>query len=437
MEEYYYSSTHIAGHTAEASKIRGPVQTGAGIGERAPAFPIQGDNVEVVTGGLIDLITAIKASTRPKETKYGTEPEARAKRRALLVGVQYELWSKKSSSSWGTLPSTPYDVLRIYNMLRDQGYQEPNFRILVEGIVSDDRCTPTKSNIMEGLEWLVQGAQPGDYRYFHFSGHGDAFETTKEVGKEARRIPGGRFAPGKDDPERISFGSKKSDQINKRIKEQEINEGDITYYNEALVTTYSTPLHELTDPVERENYNRVRDEDLNAVFAKLPEGCIITVQLTRLWLKANLMLSFLRRPDHPRYNNLKLLGSGFRGRLLGSNEETTLQGPLSKLPGDESLNKVTVEDGKVLRDGTLDKRAIFIDVLAPLDQGALSPSRRGKVDTDVERNAMTIGLPRVIRKVLLDNHTPPRNYVLPPRINQIEKLPSNEASRDNIKATMV
>jgi hypothetical protein len=31
---------------------------------------------------------------------------------------------------------------------------------------------PTKRNIEQGLRWLVQGAQPGDCLFFHFSGHG-------------------------------------------------------------------------------------------------------------------------------------------------------------------------------------------------------------------------------------------------------------------------
>jgi uncharacterized caspase-like protein len=32
--------------------------------------------------------------------------------------------------------------------------------------------SPTKSNIMKGLQWLVAGAVPGDALFFHFSGHG-------------------------------------------------------------------------------------------------------------------------------------------------------------------------------------------------------------------------------------------------------------------------
>lgn len=405
--------------------MRAPLHATAGTDSGAPTFPIQANNVKGVTDDLTDLIRAIDASTRPKKPEYEIEPKARATRRALLIGVQYKVWPKDSSSSWGPLPSTPYDVLRIYNMLRAQGYQESNFRILVEGIVSDHRCTPTKSHIMEGLQWLVQDAQHGDHRYFHFSGHGDAFETTKEVGKEARRIPRGHFVLRKDDFDRMGPNSDKTIERNKRITDQDAKEEELTYYNEAFVTTYLAPLHGITDPVEQENYNRVRDEELNAVFAELPKGCTITTTLD--CCHSGRMIN----------NNLKLLGSGFRGRLLGSSEETIAQGPLSQLPHDKSLNGVSVEDGKVLRDGTLDQRAIVIDILAPLGQKAPNITPQRKVDTDVERNASTTGPARVIRKALLENRIPPRNYVLPPRISPTEKLPANEASRDRIKATMM
>merc|ERR1719160_323288 len=31
---------------------------------------------------------------------------------------------------------------------------------------------PTRQGILNGLRWLVQGVQPGDALFFHFSGHG-------------------------------------------------------------------------------------------------------------------------------------------------------------------------------------------------------------------------------------------------------------------------
>lgn len=31
---------------------------------------------------------------------------------------------------------------------------------------------PTKANILTTMKWLVDGAQPGDSLFFHYSGHG-------------------------------------------------------------------------------------------------------------------------------------------------------------------------------------------------------------------------------------------------------------------------
>ncbi|CAE7208495.1 unnamed protein product [Rhizoctonia solani] len=74
-------------------------------------------------------------------------------------------------------------------MLLKHGYEQGNIRILVAraGNTTQYKCQPTKKNIMKSLAWLVQGARKGDYRYFHFSGHGEVFESS--TGKVAREIP--------------------------------------------------------------------------------------------------------------------------------------------------------------------------------------------------------------------------------------------------------
>lgn len=37
-------------------------------------------------------------------------------------------------------------------------------------------CQPTKENILRAMNWLVQGCQPNDSLFFHFSGHGGQTE---------------------------------------------------------------------------------------------------------------------------------------------------------------------------------------------------------------------------------------------------------------------
>lgn len=80
-------------------------------------------------------------------------------KKAVLVGINY--------------PGTPHslrgcvnDVMAVSEMLtRRYGFQSHHKRMLT------DR-EATTNNIKQRLEWLVQGARPGDVLYFHYSGHG-------------------------------------------------------------------------------------------------------------------------------------------------------------------------------------------------------------------------------------------------------------------------
>merc|ERR1712129_317916 len=55
--------------------------------------------------------------------------------------------------------------------IKTRGFQASNIRFLAD----DQRCPnlrPTRKNIIEGMQWLVEGAQPNDSLFFHYSGHG-------------------------------------------------------------------------------------------------------------------------------------------------------------------------------------------------------------------------------------------------------------------------
>lgn len=80
-------------------------------------------------------------------------------KKALLVGINYPGTSH-------ALRGCVNDVLIMSNLLSKQyGFRTKDKRMLT------DRSATT-ANIMERLEWLVDGAKPGDVLYFHFSGHG-------------------------------------------------------------------------------------------------------------------------------------------------------------------------------------------------------------------------------------------------------------------------
>ncbi|CAE6530727.1 unnamed protein product [Rhizoctonia solani] len=168
-----------------------------------------------------------------------------AQRRALLVAIQYEADARLDAHH---LPSTPNDILSIYNMLVKRGYEASNIRILSEGFVKNLSSNPTKRNLQLSLEWLVEGAQPGDYRYFHFSGHGVAFENKSGQGKVARVIPESLADRKADDSEVIPLdssdlneGGTASDQRGTRISRQKVPLNELKCYNEAMLTLWESP----------------------------------------------------------------------------------------------------------------------------------------------------------------------------------------------------
>ena len=49
------------------------------------------------------------------------------------------------------------------------GFRPENMRLLLDDN-PDPRQHPTRQNMLEGFAWLVQGCQPGDSLFFHYSG---------------------------------------------------------------------------------------------------------------------------------------------------------------------------------------------------------------------------------------------------------------------------
>jgi len=101
----------------------------------------------------------------PSASVGGPPPEPTGRKRALLVGCNYP-------GSQAELSGCVNDVLRMSSMLRTRYSFSPyEMRIL-----TDDGHSPhgysTRANIAEGMRWLVEGAQPGDALFFHYSGHG-------------------------------------------------------------------------------------------------------------------------------------------------------------------------------------------------------------------------------------------------------------------------
>lgn len=81
------------------------------------------------------------------------------RRRALLVGIN------EYPDPAMRLSGCVNDVFLISKTLQQSGYDPAEIRLLV-----DERAT--RAEVASRLEWLVEGARPGDERVFFYSGHG-------------------------------------------------------------------------------------------------------------------------------------------------------------------------------------------------------------------------------------------------------------------------
>ena len=83
-----------------------------------------------------------------------------------MIGINYFGQS-------GELRGCVNDVNNIKSLIKSRGFTEDQYHML---ILTDDqrdpRYHPTRRNIIEGMNWLVRGAQPNDSLFFHYSGHG-------------------------------------------------------------------------------------------------------------------------------------------------------------------------------------------------------------------------------------------------------------------------
>ena len=98
---------------------------------------------------------------------------SRRRKRALLVGIN--LYPDASMQLNGCVN----DVFLISQTLQQNGYEAGDIRILL-----DDRAT--RDEILSRLQWLVEGAGPGDERLFYYSGHGAQLPVYGESGEPDR-----------------------------------------------------------------------------------------------------------------------------------------------------------------------------------------------------------------------------------------------------------
>ena len=94
----------------------------------------------------------------------GLLSNCRGNKKALLIGINY-------FGQRGELKGCINDVNNIKNLIQSRGFRESAMVILTDD-QRDPQFQPTRENIIEGMLWLVSGAQPNDSLFFHYSGHG-------------------------------------------------------------------------------------------------------------------------------------------------------------------------------------------------------------------------------------------------------------------------
>eukprot|EP01062_Namystynia_karyoxenos_P074933 TRINITY_DN72007_c0_g1_i1.p2 TRINITY_DN72007_c0_g1~~TRINITY_DN72007_c0_g1_i1.p2 ORF type:complete len:395 (+),score=126.00 TRINITY_DN72007_c0_g1_i1:86-1186(+) len=116
--------------------------------------------------------------------------------KALLIGINYVRHSS------GRLSGCINDVLSMKEYIEGEGFEEceDTMRILIDDPddeYAQDRISiptdlPTRDNILDGVRWLVEDAQPGDVLFVHYSGHGSQMRDTtgdEEDGKDETLCP--------------------------------------------------------------------------------------------------------------------------------------------------------------------------------------------------------------------------------------------------------
>eukprot|EP00756_Hemistasia_phaeocysticola_P003341 Hpha_TRINITY_DN12200_c0_g1::TRINITY_DN12200_c0_g1_i1::g.16975::m.16975 len=118
-------------------------------------------------------------------------------KKSLLIGINY------IGHSSGVLSGCINDVCSMKEYIcESEGFpdDEDSMRVLVDDPYDQNvqdyipirTDQPTRANIMDSLQWLVDGAQPGDVLFLHYSGHGSQVRDRtgdEEDGKDETLCP--------------------------------------------------------------------------------------------------------------------------------------------------------------------------------------------------------------------------------------------------------
>ncbi|RPD59961.1 hypothetical protein L226DRAFT_462816 [Lentinus tigrinus ALCF2SS1-7] len=91
--------------------------------------------------------------------------QCNGRKRALCIGINYFGQSAE-------LKGCINDARNVSQFLQEVwGYRQDDIVMLTDD-ATNPRQIPTKDNMLQAMQWLVNGAQPNDSLFFHYSGHG-------------------------------------------------------------------------------------------------------------------------------------------------------------------------------------------------------------------------------------------------------------------------
>ncbi|KAL8228030.1 hypothetical protein R6Q57_015614 [Mikania cordata] len=248
-------------------------------------------------------------------------------KKAVLIGCNY-------AGTKAELRGCVNDVTRMYRCLVDRyGFSEDDINVLID---TDDSYTqPTGRNIRKALDDLVGSAEPGDFLFVHYSGHGT-------------RLPA------------------------------ETGDDDDTGYDECIVPC---------------DFNLINDDDFRELVDKVPHGCRITIVSDSchsggLIDEAKEQIGNSCKNDT---NQEEESGSGFGFRnFLHKTAENALESRGIRLPSGLRHNKhreeeVEEEDEKTYGDLNVKNKSLPLSTLIEILQ-----QKTGKDDIDVGKVRPTL-----------------------------------------------
>jgi hypothetical protein len=116
---------------------------------------------------------------------------AGARSHALLIGV-----AAYDNTSIRSLQGPRNDVIMMWRMLRERGFDADEIAVLAEGLpaqigVPVPKAAPTRAEIISGFARLAEQAGPGDFVVIQFSGHGTT-QPEVDPDHDPEPEPGGR-----------------------------------------------------------------------------------------------------------------------------------------------------------------------------------------------------------------------------------------------------